>query len=481
MVMNRASNVASPKASRRTDASQTPAVVCAVLMAHAPILVPAVGGTRGGAARASCRAMRAAATAVLSHQPDSLVVISPHSPCQAGAFGLWDDDRLEGSFDPFGVPEVRVSLPNDRQLADAIAVEAQWRNVGIWAIQHHGLDHGALVPLWFLAEAGWAGPTVIVSLDGSGDGELTGLGEAIVAAANQLHRRIAVIASGDMSHRLTKNAPGGFDPQAHQFDEAFIRRIRRGEYREIQNLDPGLREIAAEDAVASTLVAAAAAGWSSSGHQVLHYEGPFGVGYGVAILFAGDSKALPAESGETTPTRHDGGRLPEVARRSVAAALSGSSEVAPAASGKYLTTPRGIFVTVRQRDGALRGCVGTVLPVGSDLVEETWRNARLAAWQDLRFAPVTAEELADLRFEVSVLHAIETVSAAELDPRRYGVIVSTDDGRRGLLLPGIANLQTVAAQLQLARQKGGIDPDEPVTLQRFEVDHFEEPDRGPNP
>jgi AMMECR1 domain-containing protein len=117
------------------------------------------------------------------------------------------------------------------------------------------------------------------------------------------------------------------------------------------------------------------------------------------------------------------------------------------------------------------------VPVCANLMAETWRNARLAAFEDSRCPPVAADELADLRFQVSVLHSIEGVaSVVELDPRRYGVIVSSGDGRRGLLLPGIADIETGEEQLQLAWQKGCIDPNEPVTIQRFQVDRFEEPD-----
>jgi AMMECR1 domain-containing protein len=109
-------------------------------------------------------------------------------------------------------------------------------------------------------------------------------------------------------------------------------------------------------------------------------------------------------------------------------------------------------------------------------VAETWRSARLAAFHDSRFPAVEAEELPDLRFEVSVLHSMEAVSSAdELDPRRYGVVVSTKDGRRGLLLPAIAEIKTSGEQVGFARKKGRIGSNEPVMLQRFQVDHFEEP------
>ena len=123
----------------------------------------------------------------------------------------------------------------------------------------------------------------------------------------------------------------------------------------------------------------------------------------------------------------------------------------------------------------LRGCAGTILPACANLVAETWRSARVAAFQDSRFSPVEADELPNLRFDVSVLHSMEKISSAEeLDPAHYGVVVSTGDGRRGLLLPGIAEIKTGGQQLGLARQKGWIGPDEPVKLQRFQVDHFEE-------
>jgi AmmeMemoRadiSam system protein A len=175
--------------------------------------------------------------------------------------------------------------------------------------------------------------------------------------------------------------------------------------------------------------------------------------------------------------KNDGSVLPGLARSSVTAALNASAEVPPLPAGEYLSSRQGVFVTLFRRDGSLRGCIGTFAATGPNLVAETWRNARLAALQDRRFSPVTAGELADLIFEVSVIHSREDVlSEDELDPRRYGVIVSTSDGRRGLLLPGIKDIKTTEEQLLIARKKGGIAPDEPISIQRFEVDRFEEPD-----
>src|SRR5215472_9467345 len=96
------------------DAGACP-VVCATLMAHAPILVPSISGSHGREAAASCRAMREAAGKVMSSGPESVVLVSPHSPRRSGAFGLWSDETVTGNFESFGAPRTQVNLPNDRR------------------------------------------------------------------------------------------------------------------------------------------------------------------------------------------------------------------------------------------------------------------------------------------------------------------------------------------------------------------------------
>jgi AMMECR1 domain-containing protein len=82
-----------------------------------------------------------------------------------------------------------------------------------------------------------------------------------------------------------------------------------------------------------------------------------------------------------------------------------------------------------------------------------------------------------LRFEVSVLFPLEEVtSTAELDPQRYGVMLATEDNRRGVLLPDVKGIKTVGQQLATVRRKGGIGEFEPVRIQRFAVKKFREED-----
>ena len=450
-------------------------IVFAGLMPHAPILVPGVRGERGAEARRTVSAMEALARHVVSASPDTVVLISPHSPRQAGSFGLWRTLRLRGSLEPFGSPEECVDLPVDRTFADRLEGEVSRRGFGTWPITEGSLDHGATVPLSHLASAGWKGRTVVLSLNQPGEGGLDELGEAIAATAKALHRRVAVIASGDMSHRLTLASPNGFHPDAGRFDTAFIQLLEREAPVDFRRIDPNLQRAAAEDVVDSTWVALAATGFSRIGHHVLSYEGPFGVGYGVAILFEPKEPVIHAGPAKEAHTLSSMGYLPRVARRALAAHFENGPEAPPYHAEGELKEQCGVYVTIKTAEGELRGCRGTPAATAPNLIWETWHNARSAAFFDRRFDPVSPGELAHLRFCVTVLDRLEPVSSpAGLDPARYGILIAAADGRTGLLLPAIEGIDTIGQQLEIARRKAGISPDEPIEIRRFTARSFEE-------
>ncbi|MDD2762586.1 MAG: AmmeMemoRadiSam system protein A [Opitutaceae bacterium] len=453
-------------------------IVFAGLMPHAPILVPGVGGARLAEAGATARAMTAVAAHAIAAHPDTVVLISPHSPRRPGAFGIWHTPRLRGSLADFGSPADRVDLPLDRPFADQLEKEAAHRKLRTWEITQATLDHGALVPLRYLIAAGWQGPAVILSLNYPGEGGLDGLGEAIAAAAQSLQRRTAIIASGDMSHRLTRSAPGGYHPGARRFDETFIALLRKGTPGDLRRIDPALLELAAEDVVDSTIVALAATGDRTDGHAVLSYEGPFGVGYGVAILFEPEGTGNPAATTKESPAQTVShlNDLPAVARRAVETGFTGGPKTPPFQAAGELTERHGVFVTVRTETGALRGCIGTLTAKQKGLVGETWHNALAATRDDYRFPPVEAAELPRLRFSVTVLGELEPVTSPEkLNPAVYGVVVTAIDGRKGVLLPAIAGISSVEQQLALARRKAGIAPGEWIGIQRFTARSGKEP------
>ena len=131
----------------------------------------------------------------------------------------------------------------------------------------------------------------------------------------------------------------------------------------------------------------------------------------------------------------------------------------------------GVFVSLKV-GGMLRGCIGTYEPAKANVAEEVITNAISSATRDPRFPPVTPGELAELDYSVDVLTEPEPVEGeAELDPKRYGLIVESG-GRKGLLLPDLEGVDTVARQIEICRSKAGILPHQPVQLYRFEVKRY---------
>ncbi|HTU60417.1 MAG TPA: AmmeMemoRadiSam system protein A, partial [Polyangiales bacterium] len=410
------------------------AISCAVLMCHAPIVVPAVAGERAIQCSGTTQAMSEAAARVRAHAPDVLVVVSPHGRRDSRRWRVCTADAVSGSFARFGAAQARVSLPGAPAAAALLTQHARERSVELAQLDAAQLDHdhGALVPLYFTHQAGYRGPTLIITPPARHCESHEHLGRAIARAASAAGQRWVVLASGDMSHRLIPGAPAGYDPRAAQFDNSFRACIDRGALREACATDAVLRELAAEDVVDSVAVAAAAVNYRSAGHRTLHYEGPFGVGYLEAVLF-------DADAADNAPPWD---LLLRVAR----AAITNAAPPADIALPEPWLDARGVFVTLTRRDGSLRGCVGHTTPSRRTLVDEVAACAIAAAQRDTRFRPVSAQELPSLRIELSLLTPPEPVhELSQLDPQRYGVVVSYGTAR-GVLLPNIAGVSTYEEQ-----------------------------------
>lgn len=138
---------------------------------------------------------------------------------------------------------------------------------------------------------------------------------------------------------------------------------------------------------------------------------------------------------------------------------------------ELLTTRAGAFVCLKI-NGDLRGCIGTIEPMQDNLAKEIICNAISACAHDPRFLPVDCTEYPCLECSVDVLHAPEEITAiCELDPKVYGVIVESGS-KRGLLLPDLEGVDTVEHQIDIARHKAYIMPNEPIKLYRFMVERF---------
>lgn len=453
----------------------------AILTPHPPVLLPEVGKGQEREIAATDRAMRAAAAEVARWSPDVLIVASPHTILYGDYFHIAPGNGATGTMSAFGAPQVRIEAQYDISLRDEIVRRAQSAGLeaGTLGQRDPALDHGVLIPLYFLRKAGVDCPIVRMGLSGFSALAHYRLGQCVSEAVEALGRHAVFVASGDLSHKLKSDGPYGFAPEGPVFDKAVTETMASGNFLQFLTMDPSLCERAAECGLRSFQMMAGALDGLSVAPQLLSHEGTFGVGYAVALFPVtgrDESRRFSAACEQAQRTRLEERRAREdvwvrLARLSLETYVRTGRRLdsLPDALPRELTEQAaGAFVSLHM-GGRLRGCIGTIGPTQENLAWEIIRNAVSAGTRDPRFPAVRAEELDELEYSVDVLGQPESVDALDqLDPRQYGVIVSFGH-QRGLLLPDLDGVDTVEQQIDIARQKGGIRATDPYTLQRFKV------------
>jgi aromatic ring-opening dioxygenase LigB subunit len=258
---------------------------------HPPIMVPEVGGREIAKVEKSAKALEQLADEIESMGVEALIVMSPHTPLFADSFSVKTAPLLSGSFGMFGAPQVAVQGEPDLQLIDSLMQSAGDRGIPLKKVGRGPdsatgeLDHGILVPLYFLARKRY--PLVCLSMSLLDYMSHYRLGIAIREAVEQTGRTAVFIASGDMSHRLKPGAPAGYNKMGEVFDHQIVEIMQSAEYGHLFELNPLLIDDAGECGLRSIFTLAGTMDAYQVSSDVLSYEGPFGVGYMVARVEPG--------------------------------------------------------------------------------------------------------------------------------------------------------------------------------------------------
>jgi MEMO1 family protein len=438
-------------------------LVFSAIAPHPPIMVPEVGRESIAGVVDSIGAMAELTRRLIDSGAESVVMISPHAPLEVDSFVAYEGPEVYGDFANFRAPETNFALKVDQELLGAIKKAAASQNFCVSTLREHDLDHGTAVPLYFLLQNGWEGRVVTLGYSFLSNEDHLRFGSCIKNAVDQVGRRVAFIASGDLSHRLKPQAPAGYNPNAHVFDEQVVDALRSNVPQRIVDIDHDLRRLAGECGYRSMLVAIGVSSDLPLSCEVLNYEAPFGVGYLVAQL----THQPGSSENESDPAA--------LARKAVEEFIRSGTVHHPVVRGGFLGVRAPCFVSLKTLDGDLRGCIGTIEPLKETLAEEIVANAISAATNDPRFDAVGEDELSNLRYSVDVLQPPEPAKMEELDPRVFGVIVEDESGsRRGLLLPDIPGIDEAEQQVDIASRKAGIGRKETIKLSRFRVERFRE-------
>ena len=429
------------------------------LLPHPPIVIPEVGGREAKVVEKTYLAMDEVASRLAAQEPETLIIISPHGNLFRDSICIMETNRLEGDLADYGAGQVKFSYEVDLELITRLKGLTRdfpllfLDEVGARSLGSLGLDHGATVPLYLL-DRQWKNKPKILHinygfLDAS---ELKHFGGLLHRAIREEKRRAVILASGDMSHRLKAESNYGFHRDGPVFDKEIKRIIDEGSLDEFFLIDEELADNAAECGLRSLQILAGALDGLALDKEVLSYEGPWGVGYMCAYMEVRDREDL----------------LVGLAKRVLHEKILYGRDYQMGGEYDELRGERaGCFVTL-YKDGRLRGCIGTIEATCSNLAEEIAENAIKAAFEDPRFPRLEEDELEGLVISVDVLGPIESCSYKDLDPKNYGLIVRSGY-RRGLLLPGIPGIDSARRQVEIAKNKAGIYPEEKVDYFRFRV------------
>ena len=456
-------------------------ILGAVIVPHPPLIIPTVGRGREQEVQSTIDAYRTVAKQVAAWEPEVLIITSPHQVMYADYFHIAPGQGAIGDMSAFGAGQTKLGVEYDAQLRDELIrrAESAGLRAGTLGERNPSLDHGTFLPLYFLQESGVDCPILRIGLSGFSPIDHYRLGQCIAQAVETMRRRAVFIASGDLSHKLREDGPYGFAPEGPEFDWQITDAMAAGDFLQFLTMDPALCDRAAECGLRSFQIMAGALDGLAVESKLLSYEGVTGVGYGVAtfaVTGPDEDRRFGEQCAELERTRLAEKKASEdpwvkLARLSLETFVKTGMRLECLPDGlpaEMTGQTAGAFVSLHTH-GQLRGCIGTTGPTTESVAWEIVQNAVSACSRDPRFPPVTVAELDSLEYSVDVLGQPEPISSpAELDVKKYGVIVSCG-GRRGLLLPDLAGVDTVEQQIDIARQKGGISSREKYTLERFEV------------
>ncbi len=246
---------------------------------HPPLLIPSIGKNYFSQIKSTIRAMNELGNQIKEEEIDTIVIISPHGPVQMDVMSINIAKCLQGDFSQFG-DSASIKIENDIDLGLNIKRIADSKEIPTELIGDDiSLDHGIMVPLFFLRKHIPRIKIVPITFSYLDYKKHFEFGEIIYEVIENTEKKVALVASGDLSHRLTSNAPAGYSPEGKKFDELLIELLKKNKVDEILDLNSSLVEEAGECGLRSIIILLGALSNIEYKFEKLSYESPFGVGY----------------------------------------------------------------------------------------------------------------------------------------------------------------------------------------------------------
>ncbi len=435
-------------------------------MPHPPILIPEIGNGEERKASITQDGFSKVIDEIKGAHPDVLILLTPHGSASHHLIAVNESDVYRGNFVDFGFPRLALEADSEKMLREKILAFGTKKKLSITG-NKITLDHGALVPLYFLKKEGITLPMVHLSVGWSDSQEAYETGVMLGSLCKEYDKNIVVIASGDLSHRLKETGPYGFHPKGPLFDEKIKEAFDTNQLQSLLDIEEDVIEEAGQCGLMPFLIASGMLKELTVNTTCYSYQNPYGVGYlcGFATI---DVEKTPHPA--VLLARE---AMKQYVEKNVVLDVASFKETFPddPFMERGSKVKAGAFVSIHSK-GNLRGCIGTIESVHENLLQEIVANAIEAATRDPRFHPIDASELDELEIKVDEMGPLEQVqSKKELDVQKYGIVVESGY-RRGLLLPALEGVDTVEQQIAIACRKAGISLSEKYQMYRFMVTRY---------
>ena len=454
------------------------------IMPHPPLAIPEIGKGKEQEIESTIDAMKKIAKEIKEIAPKTIALISPHGNVFSDGLCINIEDKLAGSFEEFDKPNIQFNIKGDMQKALVLCSGLRASGINCLALDEFTakkyeitteLDHGAMVPLYYILKEYTDFKLIHINAGFLTKVEMYQAGKIL---SEILGDDNIIIASGDLSHRLSKESKEDYDVMGEAYDKYITSAIENNELIKILSADDTVKERAGQCAHKPMEMLLGAVDGCGTRSRLYSYEAPFGVGYMVAGIERIDASKenlidqyLQIKKSAEEERKLNENEYVKLAKNTIEHYVKNKEmmDIPEDLSEELYIHQGGVFVSIK-RDGNLRGCIGTVAPTQKSIAEEIMNNAVEAASKDSRFTELQEEELDEIEISVDVLSPLEDVAdKSQLDIKKYGVVV-TKGYKRGLLLPDIEGVKSVDHQIDIALEKAGIKADEGYTLQRFTVE-----------
>lgn len=257
-------------------------IVFAAVTPHPPALIPGIGKEAGESALQKTReALKKLEQDLYTSHPDLIIIISPHEGLHEKAFVVNANPVHHSNYEEFGDLATKQTWKGGSAFATFIARAARHgkHKMPVRLISQDKVSHGTSVPLSLLTEHLQEIPVVPVGFSGMGTAEHIAFGKLIKEVIMANRKRVAIIASGDLSHCLTEKSPATYAPEGKEFDTKIRKILDSGDNGELAYIDEKLIKKANECGFRSILILLGILQDMDTKFEELCYEHPLGVGY----------------------------------------------------------------------------------------------------------------------------------------------------------------------------------------------------------